>query len=246
MRDGAVAREVASAAGELLLEIRDGLEAGRDPEEIRKEGDRRSNDLILRLLRERFPADAILSEEAPRPSLTAPPERLWIVDPLDGTREFGESGRSDWAVHVALSERGRLVAGAVTLPAQPGACFATDRAPARVRCAARPLRIAVSRTRPPAEALALAERLDGELVPMGSAGAKAMAVLTGDVDVYVHSGGQYAWDSAAPVAVATAAGLHASRIDGSPLAYAGDVWMPDLLVCRPELAPSVLTALCDI
>jgi 3'(2'), 5'-bisphosphate nucleotidase len=246
MNDGAVAREVASEAGDLLLEIRGGLDEGRDPEEIRKEGDRRSNDLILSLLRERFPADAILSEEAPRPSLTESPARLWIVDPLDGTREFGEAGRSDWAVHVALSEHGRLVAGAVTLPARRGACFATDRAPSRVRCGERALRIAVSRTRPPAEAVALAERLGGELVPMGSAGAKAMAVLTGEVDVYVHSGGQYAWDSAAPVAVATAAGLHASRIDGSPLAYAGEVWMPDLLVCRPELRSKILRALCEI
>jgi len=168
-------------------------------------------------------------------------ERVWIVAPLDGTREYGELGRTDWAVHVALWERGRLVTGAVALPAQDvtlvaGTAAATERRPG-------PLRVVVSRTRPPALALAVARSLDGEVVEMGSAGAKVAAVVQGLVDVYVHAGGQYEWDSAAPVAVALAAGLHASRIDGSRLVYnRPDPLLPDLVVCRPELAERVLAA----
>jgi 3'(2'), 5'-bisphosphate nucleotidase len=166
-------------------------------------------------------------------------QRVWIVDPLDGTREFSELGRDDWAVHVALWESGELVAGAVALPAQ-GVTLATPDVAAPPAAPATP-RIVVSRTRPPAVALAVRDALDGILVEMGSAGAKVASVVQGLADVYVHAGGQYEWDSAAPVAVARAAGLHTSRIDGSPLVYnQTDVLLPDLIVCRAELADAVL------
>jgi 3'(2'), 5'-bisphosphate nucleotidase len=166
-------------------------------------------------------------------------ERVWIVDPLDGTREFSELGREDWAVHVALWQSGHLVAGAVALPVQ-GITLATPTVPAPPATADKP-RIVVSRTRPPAIALAVRDALDGTLVEMGSAGAKVASVIRGLSDIYVHAGGQYEWDSAAPVAVARAAGLHTSRIDGSPLAYnQPDPLLPDLVVCRPEFADAVL------
>jgi 3'(2'), 5'-bisphosphate nucleotidase len=243
--DGALARRVAAAAGELLLEIRRALDRGPDSEAVRREGDRRSHELILSLLAEYRPADAVVSEESS--GAVAPPsaDRVWIVDPLDGTREFGEVGRTDFAVHVALVEGGALAAGAVALPARPGApTYATDDVPALAPRAEGRLRVAASRTRPAAEAAVLASELDAELVPMGSAGAKIIAVLEGAVDVYVHSGGQYVWDSAAPVAIALAAGLHASRLDGSPLDYgAATTWLPDLVVCRSELRGPIFAAL---
>jgi 3'(2'), 5'-bisphosphate nucleotidase len=241
--DHAAARELADAAGALLLEIRGALGAGADPHEVRSDGDRRSNALLLELLRQRFPADGILTEEAPDTLRQDGAKRVWIVDPLDGTREFGEEGRNDWAVHVALVEDGSLSAGAVALPAC-GTTYATDELRDAPTGESRRPRIAVSRTRPAAEAVAVAQRLEGELVPMGSAGAKAMAVVAGDIDIYLHSGGQYVWDSAAPVAVAAAAGLHTSRLDGSPLVYgAASTWLPDVLICRQELRDRVLDAL---
>jgi 3'(2'), 5'-bisphosphate nucleotidase len=234
------ARELAEAAGALLLRIRKGLIEGASPEEVRQAGDRESHELLLTLLRRDFPGDAVLSEEAGDNDQSVASERLWIVDPLDGTREFGEPDRDDWAVHVALVERGELTAGAVALPAQ-GITYGSEPAPRPSKREQRSIRIAVSRTRPPLEAEQLAGRVEGELVPMGSAGAKAMAVISGDVDVYLHSGGQHVWDSAAPVAVALAAGLHASRIDGSELDYGTDqTWLPDLLICRSELRERVL------
>jgi 3'(2'), 5'-bisphosphate nucleotidase len=241
--DHEAARRIADEAGRLLLGLRDKLVAGAAPDDVRAEGDRLSNTMLLDLLRRDFPADAVLSEEAPDDLRRLEARRVWIVDPLDGTREFGEADRGDWAVHVALVVDGALVAGAVALPAQ-GMTYATD-APLTVTAIdARPPRIAVSRTRPATEAQAVAEALEGELVPMGSAGAKAMAVVCGQIDVYVHSGGQYAWDSAAPVAVAAAAGLHTSRADGSALRYnQAESWLPDLLICRRELAADVLAVL---
>jgi 3'(2'), 5'-bisphosphate nucleotidase len=188
------------------------------------------------------PADAVLSEEAVDDRRRLSAQRVWIVDPLDGTREYGEPGRPDWAVHVALWAAGALTAAAVALPAL-GQVLVTEPAP---RVPGRPgdrLRIAVSRTRPPAQAGAAATALDAELVPLGSAGYKVSAVVLGDVDAYVHAGGMYQWDSAAPVAVAQAAGLWASRLDGSALRYnQPDPSLPDLLVCRPELAETILTA----
>jgi 3'(2'), 5'-bisphosphate nucleotidase len=231
---------LAGAAGAILLDLRaDGaIPAGRQRGSA---GDARSHELLLAELGRRRPGDAVLSEEGADDPARLTAGRVWIVDPLDGTREFSEPGRTDWAVHVALWGAGRLVAGAVALPA----LGVTLRTPG-VRCAARlpgPPRIVVSRTRPPAVAERVRERLGGELVPMGSAGAKIAAIVRGTADVYVHAGGQYEWDTAAPVAVALAAGLHASRLDGSPLRYnQPDPLLPDVLVCRPALAAAALDA----
>jgi 3'(2'), 5'-bisphosphate nucleotidase len=196
------------------------------------------------------PADAVLSEEGADDLARLAAERVWIVDPLDGTREFGEAGRADWAVHVALWERGELTAGAVALPAQ-GNVLSTAAPPVSDGRAAAggsgPIRLLVSRSRPPEFVQRLAEHLGAELVPMGSAGAKAAAVITGQADAYVHSGGQYEWDSAAPVAVARAAGLHTSRIDGSPLVYnQADPSVPDILISPATLAPVLLAAIASV
>jgi 3'(2'), 5'-bisphosphate nucleotidase len=234
------AAAVATAAGRLLLQVR---ASGRAGDELRREGDTRSHELIVGALHRRRPDDAVLSEEGRDDPVRLGRSRVWIVDPLDGTREFGEPGRSDWAVHVALSVDGAPVVGAVALPAS-GITLSTGAPVSSPPASGRRLRLVVSRTRPGPHADALAEALDAELVPMGSAGAKAMAVVTGDADVYAHSGGQYEWDSAAPVAVALASGLHASRLDGSALRYnQPDPFVPDLLICRPELADRVLDVL---
>jgi 3'(2'), 5'-bisphosphate nucleotidase len=238
------AARIAREAGSYLLRLRDRLARGEfDAAEARHLGDQGSNELILRLLAQLYPEDAVLSEESKDNLDRVRRRRVWIVDPLDGTREFGELDRADWAVHVALAVDGAPVAAAVALPGR-GLVLDTHPAPTPAPRQPGPLRLLVSRTRPPALAVALADRLEGELVPMGSAGAKTMAVLLGEGDVYVHAGGQYEWDSAAPVGVAHAAGLHVSRIDGSPLVYnQPNPWLPDQLVCRPELAQTVLEAL---
>ena len=207
--DHEVAATLASEAGELLVAIRS--RGG-------SEGDRLSNELLLRRLAELRPDDAVLSEESVDDPVRLERRRVWIVDPLDGTREYGEAPREDWAVHVALAVDGRPLVGAVALPAV-GRVFSTSNPPVVAPPVAGPIRLAVSRTRPPACVDDLLGRLDAVLVPMGSAGAKAMAVVRGLVDVYAHSGGQYEWVSCAPVAVASAAGLHVSRLDGSPLRY---------------------------
>ena len=195
------------------------------------------------LLGEHRPDDAVLSEEGADDPVRLASSRVWIVDPLDGTREFSERPRDDWAVHVALWEEGRLVAGAVTLPARE-MVFRMDR-PSRLPARPDgPVRLAVSRSRPPTVVVDLAERIGAELVPMGSAGVKAMAVLDGSVDAYVHAGGQYEWDSAAPVAVATGYGLAPTRVDGSPLEYnRPDPWLPDLVIARREVLVEVRHAL---
>ncbi|WP_242900886.1 3'(2'),5'-bisphosphate nucleotidase CysQ [Actinomadura terrae] len=297
--DHALAAELAAAAGRVLLGVRD--EVGfADARTLKDTGDLRAHEYLMAALRERCPGDAVLSEEgrssvagkraqgadeaptrntATAERLTA--DRVWIIDPLDGTREFSEEGRRDWAVHVALWTRapggGQLTAGAVALPAQGltlrtaatgGALLVradpagTDPAGGRAGGRDQPrevplhapapdagkLRIAVSRTRPPELVERLAEKidLDVELVPIGSAGAKISAVLLGEVDAYVHAGGQYEWDSAAPAAVALAAGAHASRVDGSPLAYnREDPRLPDILVCHPVSASTLLTGIRD-
>jgi 3'(2'), 5'-bisphosphate nucleotidase len=237
MDDHALAADLASRAGSLLLAVRTRL-ASAAPDERKAAGDSESQEFLAAELTAARPSDAVLSEEAADSAARLSAARVWIVDPLDGTREFAELGRSDWAVHVALWESGALVAGAVALPAQ-GVTLATPAV--ALGPAGSPPRVVVSRTRPPAVALAVRDALGGKLVEMGSAGAKAMAVVQGVADVYVHAGGQYEWDSAAPVAVAAAAGLHASRIDGSPLTYnAADPYLPDLVICRPELADAVL------
>lgn len=238
MSDHELAFRVATQAGELLLGVRAEL-ADASGAERKAAGDKRSHDFLMEALGAARPGDAVLSEEGTDDPARLRAERVWIVDPLDGTREFSEPGREDWAVHVALWQSGELVAGSVALPAQ-GMTLATPTVPAPAPSSAAP-RIVVSRTRPPAIALAVRDRLGGTLVEMGSAGAKVAAVVQGSADVYVHAGGQYEWDSAAPVAVAHAAGLHTSRIDGSPLRYnRPDPLLPDLVVCRAELADAVL------
>lgn len=266
MIDGAFARWLASRAGQALLDLR--TEMGfADTGALKSAGDKVSHDLIRTELAKWRPGDAVLSEEdegsrlawaaevntAAVPRLTA--DRVWIIDPLDGTREFSEEGRSDWAVHVALWARDApsphgLVAGAVGLPAQQrvlGTDYPSAYPPMTVEAATageRKIRLAASRSRPPVFLTDLAEDVGAHLVPMGSAGAKIAAVVTGEVDAYIHAGGQYEWDSAAPVAVATATGLHASRIDGSELKYnEADPRLPDLLVCRKDLATRLLAAL---
>jgi len=242
--DDAVAARLAEAAGRHLLALRERIGAeGVDPGPLRDAGDRESQRYLAGELARWRPGDAVLSEEAADDASRLGASRVWIIDPLDGTREFGEPPRSDWAVHVALAVDGIARVGAVALPAR-GLLLSTASLPPRPSFPSRPPVIVVSRTRPPAEAAAVAAALGGRLAPMGSAGAKAMAVVLGEADAYIHSGGQHEWDSAAPVAVALASGLHASRLDGSPLRYnQPDPWMPDLLICRTDLVGGVLAAL---
>ncbi len=245
MTDVEVADAAARAAAAALLDLRSGDLSGRA---LGDAGDAAAQRAIVEVLHAERPDDVVFSEEATddRRRLTA--DRVWIVDPLDGTREYGEPGRHDWAVHVALwTDGGRGVGGelttaAVALPALGEVLLTEPASPLPAASGARP-RIAVSRTRPPAVADAVAAAVGGELVPLGSAGYKTVAVVRGEVDAYVHAGGMYQWDSAAPVAVARAAGLTTCRIDGSPLVYNGpDASLPDLVVCRPELAERVLAA----
>jgi 3'(2'), 5'-bisphosphate nucleotidase len=238
--DHALAHDLAERAGRLLLDLR---AQGGDPDALKNAGDRSSHEFLMAELAKARPADAVLSEEGidDKDRLTA--DRVWIVDPLDGTREFGEQGRTDWAVHVALWERGELTAGAVALPAQ-GITLSTLTDAERPDGAQRPLRMVVSRTRASQLVKAVAALLNADLVPCGSAGAKAATVIQGENDVYLHSGGFYEWDTAAPVAVARAAGLHVSRIDGSDVAYNQDnPYLPDILVCRPAIAGLLLNAI---
>jgi 3'(2'), 5'-bisphosphate nucleotidase len=238
-QDDELARDLAVAAGQRLLELR---AAGGEPDDLRKAGDRSSHEFLMAELGRLRPADAVLSEEGRDDPVRLTADRVWIVDPLDGTREFGEAGRTDWAVHVALWERGQLTAGAVALPARDRVLSTAE--PIAVPPVASPPRLLVSRSRPPEFVTRLAGQLGAVLVPLGSAGAKAAAVILGEADAYVHSGGQYEWDSAAPVAVARWAGLHCSRIDGSPLAYnQASPALPDILICQADIAPLLLEAI---
>jgi 3'(2'), 5'-bisphosphate nucleotidase len=226
----------------LLLELRsEGASAGWDPKELKDRGDQRSNELLLAQLAELRPDDALLSEEAVDDPVRLERSRVWVIDPLDGTREFSELQRDDWAVHVALAVDGVVQLGVVAIPAR-GELF--DGTQAIVRTATDSPRILISRTRPPAEAEVVASALGGTLVPMGSAGAKTAAVLRGDAELYLHSGGQYEWDLAAPVAVALGSGLHATRIDGSPFRFNNrDPYLPDALIGHPDLARRALEAI---
>jgi 3'(2'), 5'-bisphosphate nucleotidase len=234
--DEQLAERLATAAGRLLDELR--ADGGLEGKALGMEGDARANALLCRELRAARPDDALLSEEEKDDAARLAHRRVWIVDPLDGTREYGE-GRRDWAVHVALAIDGVASVGAVALPGQ--GVTLTSGTPIALIPANTPPRMLVSRTRPAAEAVFVAERLGAELVAMGSAGAKAMAVVQGQADIYLHTGGQYEWDNCAPAAVAAAAGLHVSRVDGSPIRYNNpDPYLPDLLICRKELADAVL------
>lgn len=244
MTDGELAASLAGAAGRILLEVRSsGLIDGKA---LGTAGDQTANQFLVHALRQQRPDDGLLSEESSDTAERLGKDRVWIIDPIDGTREYGEA-RSDWAVHVGLAVGGAATVGAVALPGLDGGkVLRSDRPHALPAMPAVP-RMLVSRTRPAAEAVAVAGILGAELVAMGSAGAKAMAVVRGEAEIYLHSGGQYEWDNCAPVAVAAAHGLHCSRIDGAPLRYnRADTYLPDLLICRPEWADRVFAALAGI
>ena len=236
MNDAELAAHLAQVAGKLLLDVRAaGLLTGQA---LGKAGDQSANAFLVAAIREHRPNDGLLSEEEKDNAERLTKSRVWIIDPVDGTREYGEE-RNDWAVHVALTIDGRPEIGAVALPALD-LVLRTDQ-PQPLPAAASIPRMVVSRTRPAKEALMVAKAIGAELIPMGSAGAKAMAIVRGEAEIYLHTGGQYEWDSCAPAAVAAAHGLHISRVDGSPLNYnQADVYMPDLLICRPEWAERVL------
>ncbi|MFV0256936.1 MAG: 3'(2'),5'-bisphosphate nucleotidase CysQ [Acidimicrobiales bacterium] len=244
INDHALARRLAEDTGRILVELRHRmLVAGTTHWELKDAGDLSAHRYIVETLARTRPDDAVLSEEGAdrRERLSA--DRVWIVDPLDGTREFAEPPRIDWAVHIALVTNGDPIVGAVALPAEE-IVLGTEPAPVLPAPAGSRPRVIVSRTRRPPAAQMLARELGAEYIEMGSAGAKAMAVVRGQADIYAHSGGQYEWDSCAPVAVATAAGLHCSRLDGSPMVYNNpDPYLPDLLICRPEWAEPCLTIL---
>lgn len=241
--DAELAAHLAQTAGQILLEVRtSGTFEGKA---LGKAGDEEANRFLVDALRRLRPDDGLLSEEEKDNPARLDKPRVWIVDPVDGTREYaeaeGDGWRSDWAVHVGLAVDGVATIGAVALPGLGGGMVLRSDRPAPLPLAHAIPRLLVSRTRPAAEAVAVADAVGGELVPMGSAGAKAMAVVRGEAEIYLHSGGQYEWDSCAPVAVAKAHGLHCSRIDGSPLIYnQRDTYLPDLLICRPEWAERVL------
>jgi 3'(2'), 5'-bisphosphate nucleotidase len=244
--DAELAGRIARSAGEMLMDLRERV-GFADPRALRAGGDRRAHELIAGELARARPGDVVFSEEAVDDPVRLTAPRVWIVDPLDGTREYAEQGRADWAVHIALWQAGSpapasLPAAAIALPARGTVMVTGSTVAGTGRGGA--LRIAVSRSRPPDFLPAVAEELGAELVAIGSAGAKVAAVITGEVDAYVHADGQYEWDSAAPVAVAVSAGLHASRVDGSPLRYnRSDPRLPDLVVCRRDDAPRLLAAI---
>ena len=242
--DSELAIRLATETGEGLVSLRSQMVERRlHTWQVMDGGDAAAQRFIEDELRRLRPDDAVLSEEGLEDPRRFSSDRVWIIDPLDGTREFGEPGRPDWAVHIALWERDHFAAAAVSLPAI-GAVFSTDPAPQLPPTERTRPRLVTSRTRAPYAAVLVAEALDCDAIRLGSAGAKAMAVVTGDADIYLHDGGMYQWDSAAPAAVALAAGLHVSRVDGSPLIYnQRDAWLPDFLVCRPELADEVLAAI---
>ena len=244
MSDAELAAHLAQVAGRILLDVRaSGVFEGKA---LGKAGDATANQFLCHALRAARPDDGLLSEEEKDDTARCSMSRVWIVDPVDGTREYGEE-RSDWAVHVGLAIDGVATTGAVALPGLDGGVVLRTDEPAPLPAMADKPRLVVSRTRPAAEAVAVSEAIGGELVGMGSAGAKAMAVVRGEAEIYLHSGGQYEWDSCAPVAVAKAFGLHCSRIDGSPMVYnQQDTYLPDLLICRPEWAERVLAEVSNL
>jgi len=243
MSDSDLAAHLAEVAGSILLNVRQsGMFEGKA---LGAAGDETANQFLVHALRSQRPEDGLLSEESKDTKERLSKDRVWIVDPVDGTREYGEE-RADWAVHVGLTVAGEASIGAIALPGLDGGLvLRSDRPVPRMKHDNAP-RLVVSRTRPANEAVAVSNALGGELIEMGSAGAKAMAIVRGKADIYLHSGGQYEWDSCAPVAVAQAHGLHCSRIDGSPLRYnQPDTYLPDLLICAPEWADRVLELVAD-
>lgn len=249
LTDHGLAEHLASETGKRLNALREQLfNEGASPWYVMDAGDAIAHRFLIDALNEYRPNDAVLSEEGADNPLRLSADRVWIVDPLDGSNEYGEFGRADWAVHVALWERandseGELTAGAVALPAYDITLSTATPPPTPGRHDGNP-RLVVSRNRPSREVIVVAQALGCDVARLGSAGAKAMAVVLGETDIYVHAGGQHQWDSAAPIAVSRAAGLHTSRIDGSPLIYnQRDTWLPDLVVCQQHLAEQVLTAL---
>ncbi|GGD65220.1 3'(2'),5'-bisphosphate nucleotidase CysQ [Croceicoccus mobilis] len=240
--DHELAARLAEVAGQIAVQVRDsGLIDGKP---LGSAGDKTANAFLMKAIAAQRPDDGVLSEESRDTLERLDKERVWIIDPVDGTREYGEK-RSDWAVHVGLAIGGKPVIGAVALPGVP-TVMRTDRI-ADLPPAPEKLRMVVSRTRPGKDSEAVAEAIGAELVPMGSAGAKAMSIIRGEADIYLHSGGQYEWDNCAPAAVAIAHGLHASRIDGSPMLYnRPDVSLPDLLICRKEHADTVLKLVAEM
>ena len=242
--DHRLATRLAVEAGALLEQLREELwEQGAHPWQVMDTGDAAAHRFLLDTIASARPTDVVLSEEGADDRRRLAADRVWIIDPLDGTNEFGERGRSDWAVHIALWERGALVAGAVSLPAL-GIVVPSEPRPELPAVDRERPRLITSRNRAPYAAVVIANELGCDAVRLGSAGAKTMAVVLGQADIYAHDGGMYQWDTAAPAVVAAAAGLHVSRIDGSPLVYnTADTWLPDFLVCRPELAGPVLKAL---
>lgn len=244
MTDAQLAAHLAEVAGRILLDVRkSGIFEGKA---LGKAGDATANEFLCHAIRAARPEDGLLSEEEKDDTTRCAKSRVWIIDPVDGTREYGEQ-RSDWAVHVGLAIDGVATVGAVALPGLGGGLvLRSDTAEALPESAAKP-RFLVSRSRPAKEATTVCEMMGGELVSMGSAGAKAMSVVRGEAEIYLHSGGQYEWDSCAPVAVALAHGLHCSRIDGSPIRYnMADPYLPDLLICRPEYAATVLSQVASL
>jgi 3'(2'), 5'-bisphosphate nucleotidase len=241
LSDAELARDLAGASGELLLALREDM-GFEDPWKLRDAGDSRSNVLLIQALAEARPDDIVLSEESADDPRRLDAERVWIIDPLDGTTEFGEEGRTDWAVHVALWQRDEgLIEGAVALPARGMTLSTADPLPALQP------RLAVSRTRRPAWVVAVAERVGGELTPIGSAGMKAMSMLLGEADAYMHSGPMKEWDSAAPVVVAAKAGLLVSDLDGAPLVFNKPSRLTDrLLICHPSLQSDLLAAVAEV
>ncbi len=244
MSDTELAAHLAEVAGSILINVRESEMFGGKA--LGAAGDETANQFLVHALRAQRPDDGLLSEESKDTRERLDKERVWIVDPVDGTREYGEA-RADWAVHIGLSVDGEATVGAVALPGLDGGLvLRSDRPVPRMKHDAAP-RLVVSRTRPAKEAVAVSEKIGGELIGMGSAGAKAMAVVRGEAEIYLHSGGQYEWDSCAPVAVAQAQGLHCSRIDGSSLRYnQADTYLPDLLICTPEWADRVLAAVAEL
>lgn len=242
MTDTELAAHLAQVAGRILLEVRS---SGMFEEKaLGKAGDQTANQFLMHALQAQRPDDGLLSEESKDTEERLSKSRAWIIDPVDGTREYGEE-RADWAVHVGMAVDGVAELGAVALPGRD-MVLRSDQPRALPEAASKP-RFVVSRTRPAKEAQAVCKAMNGEMIGMGSAGAKAMAVVLGEAEVYLHSGGQYEWDSCAPVAVAKAHGLHCSRIDGSPLLYnQADTYLPDLLICRAELAEEALALIASL